>query len=50
MGRSLILDVAGQVDRNLTVENTDRIGTQVVDAVLRAVPETRTTEGSANPA
>ena len=39
MGRSMILDVTGQVDRNLTVENAETIGAQVIDAVLRAVPE-----------
>lgn len=49
MGRSMILDVMGDVDRNLTVDEAERIGAQVSDAVLRAVPDARTAEWSARP-
>ena len=49
MGRSMILDVTGQVDRNLTVDDAETIGAQVIDAVLRAVPDARTAEWSARP-
>jgi cation diffusion facilitator family transporter len=40
-GRSLILEVSGQIRPDLTVRDADTLGAQTIEAVLDAVPEAR---------
>jgi divalent metal cation (Fe/Co/Zn/Cd) transporter len=47
-GRSLILDVHGQVDPDLPIAEADRLGTAVESAVHQAVDEARSVRSSAS--